>query len=219
MIASAFLMLVSISEVQATTINFASNGNELIYWGPSSGGNQTYGQVFTAPQSMLDDYSLSASSTNPFPFVSQIYAWNGSSSGPDGPIGPSLFTSSVLNTTTSTTTYTFTPDIVLTPGVEYVALFTNQPNGVALGGTGFGSMLESNHVSASPWNGAEGDPTVDANWYCGTPNTCGYTLAFEADFSVSAVPEPSTWAMMILGFAGVGFMAYRRKSKPALMAA
>jgi hypothetical protein len=32
-----------------------------------------------------------------------------------------------------------------------------------------------------------------------------------------AVPEPSTWAMMILGFAGVGFMAYRRKSKPALM--
>ena len=35
----------------------------------------------------------------------------------------------------------------------------------------------------------------------------------------AAVPEPSTWAMMILGFAGIGFMAYRRKSKPALMAA
>jgi hypothetical protein len=26
-----------------------------------------------------------------------------------------------------------------------------------------------------------------------------------------AVPEPSTWAMMILGFCGLGFMAYRRK--------
>jgi hypothetical protein len=36
---------------------------------------------------------------------------------------------------------------------------------------------------------------------------------------VGSVPEPSTWAMMILGFAGVGFMVYRRKSKPALMAA
>jgi PEP-CTERM motif len=35
----------------------------------------------------------------------------------------------------------------------------------------------------------------------------------------SSVPEPSTWAMMILGFAGVGVIAYRRKSKPALMAA
>jgi choice-of-anchor C domain-containing protein len=32
----------------------------------------------------------------------------------------------------------------------------------------------------------------------------------------SAVPEPSTWAMMILGFAGIGFLAYRRKNKPAL---
>ncbi len=28
----------------------------------------------------------------------------------------------------------------------------------------------------------------------------------------TAVPEPATWAMMILGFLGVGFMAYRRKS-------
>jgi hypothetical protein len=27
------------------------------------------------------------------------------------------------------------------------------------------------------------------------------------------VPEPSTWAMMLLGFLGVGFMAYRRKSQ------
>jgi hypothetical protein len=36
---------------------------------------------------------------------------------------------------------------------------------------------------------------------------------------VSAVPEPSTWAMMILGFGGVGFMAYRRKSKLTLMVA
>jgi hypothetical protein len=29
--------------------------------------------------------------------------------------------------------------------------------------------------------------------------------------SVSAVPEPSTWAMMIVGFLGVGFLAYRAK--------
>jgi len=34
-----------------------------------------------------------------------------------------------------------------------------------------------------------------------------------------AAPEPSTWAMMILGFAAIGFMAYRRKNKPALLAA
>jgi hypothetical protein len=33
--------------------------------------------------------------------------------------------------------------------------------------------------------------------------------------AVYSVPEPSTWAMMVLGFFGLGFMAYR-KSKPAL---
>nr|WP_312014515.1 PEPxxWA-CTERM sorting domain-containing protein [Bradyrhizobium sp. AUGA SZCCT0283] len=31
--------------------------------------------------------------------------------------------------------------------------------------------------------------------------------------TISAVPEPSTWAMMILGFAGIGFLAYRRRNQ------
>ena len=31
--------------------------------------------------------------------------------------------------------------------------------------------------------------------------------------TISAVPEPATWAMMILGFAGIGFLAYRRKTR------
>ncbi|MES2193615.1 MAG: PEPxxWA-CTERM sorting domain-containing protein [Pseudomonadota bacterium] len=29
------------------------------------------------------------------------------------------------------------------------------------------------------------------------------------------MPEPSTWAMMILGFAGVGFLAYRKRNQGA----
>ncbi|WFU17259.1 PEPxxWA-CTERM sorting domain-containing protein [Bradyrhizobium sp. CB3481] len=33
-----------------------------------------------------------------------------------------------------------------------------------------------------------------------------------------AVPEPSTWAMMILGFAGVGYLAYRRRKQPSFIA-
>lgn len=32
---------------------------------------------------------------------------------------------------------------------------------------------------------------------------------------VAAVPEASTWAMMILGFCGLGFMAYRKQNRPA----
>ena len=40
-------------------------------------------------------------------------------------------------------------------------------------------------------------------------------LVLTADIT-AAVPEASTWAMMILGFAGVGFMAYRRRNQVAL---
>jgi hypothetical protein len=40
--------------------------------------------------------------------------------------------------------------------------------------------------------------------------------AFEFDnVKVGTVPEPSTWAMMLLGFLGLGFMAYRRKEGSA----
>jgi hypothetical protein len=35
----------------------------------------------------------------------------------------------------------------------------------------------------------------------------------------SAVPEPSTWAMTLIGFAGIGFLAYRRKRNSTLKAA
>lgn len=34
----------------------------------------------------------------------------------------------------------------------------------------------------------------------------------------AAVPEPATWAMMILGFVGVGFVAYRRRNQKPLAA-
>lgn len=50
----------------------------------------------------------------------------------------------------------------------------------------------------------------------------GSLAASGNDFAVdnlvlTAVPEPSTWAMMILGFAGVGFMAYRRRNQPTAL--
>jgi hypothetical protein len=37
------------------------------------------------------------------------------------------------------------------------------------------------------------------DWY-------GFNVGYQ-----SAVPEPSTWVMMILGFAGIGFMAFRKR--------
>jgi hypothetical protein len=53
----------------------------------------------------------------------------------------------------------------------------------------------------------------------------GYSVAGGSDYdedglgtvTISAdAPEPATWAMMLLGFFGIGFMAYRRKGQDAL---
>jgi hypothetical protein len=58
-----------------------------------------------------------------------------------------------------------------------------------------------------------GSPTIPQR----TPGI--YQAVFDVTSNVTAVPEPSTWAMMLLGFAGIGFATYRRKNKMALNAA
>jgi hypothetical protein len=40
--------------------------------------------------------------------------------------------------------------------------------------------------------------------------------AVSGAFAISAVPEPSTWAMMLLGFVGLGFVAHRRRNQLSL---
>ena len=72
-----------------------------------------------------------------------------------------------------------------------------------------GSFTQSTFANVDPTFTVSGPYTIEVS-----PGFGGVSVN-----NVGGVPEASTWAMMILGFAGVGFMAYRRKSKPALMAA
>jgi uncharacterized protein (TIGR03118 family) len=57
-------------------------------------------------------------------------------------------------------------------------------------------------------NGSAMGGSSDALFFTAGPND-------ESDglFGTLAVPEPSTWAMLLLGFAGLGFAAYRRRGK------
>lgn len=52
--------------------------------------------------------------------------------------------------------------------------------------------------------------SFDVPFFAGNPD--GFFVSVTNATIAGAVPEPSTWAMMILGFCGVGFMAYRRKN-------
>jgi hypothetical protein len=49
------------------------------------------------------------------------------------------------------------------------------------------------------------------------PEVRTYTL-LERLVTFATLPEPSTWAMMIPGFAGIGFLAYRRSKYAAVRA-
>lgn len=104
-------------------------------------------------------------------------------------------------------------------------LITSGPNTQlvdALFGRGSGNSLAA---VCHGCNLADQQAAIDAlAAYPGSPFTFTGTYTVVEDsasgtFNIANVPEPSTWAMMVLGFAGMGFMAYRRKSKPALMAA
>jgi phospholipase/lecithinase/hemolysin len=80
------------------------------------------------------------------------------------------------------------------------------------------------NVSGPCWTGNFTDPSSgtlcspdasDQNkflfWDEVHPTAAGHLLAAEfAVNALTAVPEASTWAMMLLGFAGLGFAGYRR---------
>jgi hypothetical protein len=56
---------------------------------------------------------------------------------------------------------------------------------------------------------------------CAPNSSCnfpGSTAAFEFDNVATSAPEPATWIMMLLGFAGLGFVAYRRTKKGSVAA-
>jgi hypothetical protein len=68
------------------------------------------------------------------------------------------------------------------------------------------AVYETNHQLTLGSLGSDSDGIAFAMKINGSINTLW----------AGAVPEPSTWAMMILGFAGVAFMAYRRKNRTVL---
>jgi hypothetical protein len=117
--------------------------------------------------------------------------------------------------TPTLTSYTFTPNLSLIAGDKYIAIFTNQPDGVSLGGSGSG-FAEGTLDAVFDFNYAIGDPRVPSNWICQGPDGClGVPLAFQADFSdsLSQVPLPATLPLFATGLVGLGLLGWRRKRK------
>jgi hypothetical protein len=87
-------------------------------------------------------------------------------------------------------------------------------------GTGEGTSGFSAPIPAGPAFplGGFSDPFSIVTNALGTVNVGGEIEALEFAPQTPGVPEPSTWAMMLAGFAGLSFLGYRRTAKARLAA-
>ncbi len=190
------------------------------------GGPLSIGWLYTAQSS----YNLTGISTyfEPVPNGSGAHTiteqiWSGV---PDA-VGSVLLNSATFSAHSATggsVGATFATSSLITAGTTYFVNFLNtQGMGVNLGQwTGDGTDSGSTPSAGATTNlGGWYLSNDNANWELVSGGAYYTTATGNVSFSepilifegtpIAAVPEPSTWAMMILGFAGMGFMTYRRR--------
>lgn len=131
-----------------------------------------------------------------------------------------------------------TPFGTFSNGIAYVVekpvinpVASDAPNG---GGNGLGGPLEFRLYGVTVANFVDNNPNGPGYFFAadliactgaGTSCTTGsfaaddVTITDRGNAGGPAAPEASTWAMMLLGFAGVGFMAYRRRTRTTALEA
>lgn len=188
---------------------------------------QTYGEVFTPTISgELTSFTLSLNAG-----VGSLYGgvgtWNG---GPDFVVGAgspvNLYTSATV-ASTGAQSFTFSPDVAVTKGVQYVAYLTvfDDEDADALAAMpsfpdGDNAVTGINYFVYNDYDGAtSGDPAGNPAWNYSAFNHGTAQFSFTVSNSGSGtVPEPSTWAMLLLGFAGLGYARHRKVRSAASIA-
>jgi hypothetical protein len=198
-----FLLIFSKSAFADVVLSNVSGGGGIGEVGTFGRPNtSTYGDVFTAPiTSELTSFTLFLSS-GVGNILGGVGSWNGSG------VSSVVYTSAPV---TSSETNTFSPDIPVQAGQRYVAFISVDgiPGDSSSAEMQFAAQLVTGIDNFVFNNGGfEQDTFASSNWDGSANNDV--PVLFSATF-LAAVPEPSTWAMMILGFLVVGFMAYRRK--------
>ena len=160
------------------------------------GQSATINFVSTTPNPPYDfvDFSLTFSSTNPFgPSEALSYSTFDSNNvlltSASFPSGNSVFTSGLGGQLTQNAIMPFNPGTMLTTG-SFSLIVTAVSGSFEL----TGATANFEHVIFSSG-----------------PSQLGVTGTF-----VVGVPEPATWAFMLLGFAGLGFVTRKRLQRPKL---
>jgi len=96
--------------------------------------------------------------------------------------------------------------------------FARSDQTVALGSCDVSGIWDSNTANSDSrlcWHTSGG--TLQGGWRAGNVGELNGSTAYERlifTFTPGAVPEPSTWAMMLLGFGGIGIAMRRRRRSP-----
>jgi len=220
---------------------------DVVYTGTINSGGTDTGGIFNNNVGIASNAYSGTSFTAEFKFDTTLGAnlnttqsplYNGNIGGTNWagqPTSPGIFATVTINGVTSSSYESYFLNYTNT-GYSQIAHYAANYNPYAANGAHFQSLAGEiqrfdTSLSSLPLTGPisytfgagdSGQLYFDESTYANNYTEQTYinaTIATLTVSSVSAVPEPSTWAMMILGFVGVGFMAYRRKSKPALMAA
>ena len=230
---AAALMSLPAGQAQAEVITMSVEvgTGPVVDLGTFGGVGTANGYVMEIGVAALNAFLLTAGSQYQFTAISGTSNFPGSGAGQltlDGALISVGTGDASLTISETEDGFTLPPPYSLTS--SSTGFFVNQPSG---GG----------HTASSSFNGAS-TPTysvlsdgIGTNTQVNmatmevstvTPYTVSNTIIFGLatgtptspitdEFSVSGtvVPEPSTWAMMLIGFAGLGFAAYRQRTKLA----
>jgi PEP-CTERM motif len=108
-----------------------------------------------------------------------------------------------------------------TTGLSSVTIFWGSPDTFNTLTLGNGDVITGSEVATALGFSADGSD-ANSRWVTISDSSSfkSFTAsssspAFEFDMA-GAVPEPSTWAMLMLGFTGLGYAAFRRSAKDRL---
>jgi len=203
---AATAMIAAAPALASTTIaNMDSGGNVSSFGRPDT---QTYGQVFRAPVTgVLSSFTFWLNGT-----IQGVSGGVGVWNDPDLTFGTGHGVSSNLflgAPATASGATTIMPGVNVTAGQIYVAYLTVFGNAGPGGTTSFDLGNATSDIGYFVFQNGE-NPVNDPSWnYFGNFGTARFSATFNA--AQAAVPEPSTWALMILGFGLMGYGLRRRQ--------